>query len=105
MGMKIYAPATLEDFAFSMLPQDDDEPMSKSRVSSPFLSKRTGCCTERQWQCWSEKKVKLKMNKIPAKLKYAIPSSMKLWTKFPRNWMVPSRTWSFCRSVRSHTGL
>ena len=54
--------------------------MSKSRVWSPFLSKRTGCCTKRQWQCWSEKKVELKMNKIPAKAAKQNTQSPLVWS-------------------------
>ena len=102
MGMKIDAPATLEDFAFSMLPQDNDEQVT---CFKSFLEQENRLPHEARMSVLEREESEAEDEQDPSEAKYAIPSSMKLWTKFPRNWMVPSRTWSFCRSGRSHTGL
>ena len=99
--MKIDAPATLEDFVLSMLPQDDDQQV---KCLKSFLEQENRLLREAPMAVLEREESEAEDEQDPSKAKYATPSSMKLWTKFSRNLMVASRTWSFCRSGRSRKG-
>ena len=87
-----------------MLPEDDDEQVT---CLKSFLEQENRLLHEAPMAVLEREESGAEDEQDPSEgceAKYAIPSSMKLRTKFSRNWMVPSRTWSLSRSGRSRKG-
>jgi hypothetical protein len=80
MGMKIDAPATLEDFVFSMLSQDDDE---KVTCLKSFLEQENRLLHETPIAVLEREESEAEDEQDPSEAKYAMPFEYEVMYKVP----------------------